>query len=360
MQVTVTGPTQAQRGDEVAFQIVIQNVERSTLEGVIVTCRLPEGLVFPDAPQRAFRQRLGQLAADQQETLDLTLRCENFGNHCVEFDVVADAMDDAVSKSACVECTAPTATAPLTSLELTGPIERTVGGRAEFVLTLRNLTGFEQPDVHVRLQHEGVLEPREASAGAIRQPGQLEWDLGLLRVDERVQIQVEFECLSTTDETCLTAIVTGRSLDLAPVESCLKTTPRKTIDLDIVDQQDPVMMGEKVTYVIHVTNAGLQTLSNASVQLQADGLQPVGVTVGDNESPAGAAFDRATGLITVPLIESLAPDVTQTISLQTLATHAGAGNLRAVITQRGTSLSISSAEPTVINPLGSSVAWDDQ
>ena len=362
LRLTVFAPASAVQGDEVTFQITVQNDDSTTIEDVIIVCRLQDGLDFFEFPERASQNRLGNLDAQQERTLDLKLKCTGVGQLCVTFEATATGIET-VTESVCVECTSPAAssgTPPLPSepLELTGPSERTIGSRAEFVLTLRNLTGVEQPNMHVVLQHEGVLEAREASAGAVRRPGRLEWDLGMLRIDERVQIQVEFECLSLTDETCVTATVTGRDLDLGPVEACLRTTPQQEVDLDIVDGQDPVTMGEKVTYVIHVTNAGLQRLSNTSVQLLADGLQPVGLMVDDQPVPKGVLFDRSTGLITIPLSEHLSPDASRTISLQALATRPGAGSLRAMITQDGTSLSVMSAEPTVINPLGNSVAFD--
>ncbi|MCA9108510.1 MAG: hypothetical protein KDA52_01065 [Planctomycetaceae bacterium] len=359
IQLIVTCPKTIERGEDVTFKINVQNVDHTPLEGVVIVCRLPDGLDFPNAAQRVFRQKLGQLDVDHLESIELTLRCKDFGNHCVEFEVAADGLSEGISQSACVECLVPTSVIPPNPLELTGPTERSVGNRAEFVMTLRNLTGIEQPDVHVQLQYEGVLEPREASAGALRQPCQLQWNLGLLRIDERVQIQVEFECQSTSDETCVTAIVKGRNLNIDPVESCLKITPPEAIDLNIVDRQDPVMIGERVAYVIQVRNTSLQPLSNAVVKLQADGLQPVGLTIGDNESPSGAGFDRITGLITIPLPEKFPPEATQMITLQTLATRAGAGIVTATITGDDHSLQISTTEPTVINSLGSSVAYDD-
>lgn len=362
LQLTVFAPASAVQGDDVTFQITVQNTQSINVEDVKIICRLPDGLDFLDFPERASQNRLGSLEAQQERALDLTLKCSGVGRLCVSFEATAPGTET-VTESVCVECTSPAASStnpPIDyePLELTGPTERTIGSRAEFVITLRNITGVEQPNVHVVLRHEGVLESREASAGAVRKPGRLEWDLGMLRIDERVQIQVEFECLSLAEETCVSATVTGRDLDLPPVEACLKTTPQGEVDLDIVDGQDPITMGEKVTYVIQVTNAGLQQLSNASVQLLADGLQPVGLTVDNKPVSASVAFDRASGLITIPLSENLNPDASQTISLQALATRPGAGGLRALLTQDGTPLSVTTTEPTVINPLGNSVAWD--
>ena len=362
LKFAVFAPATAFQGDDVTIQITVGNERSTPVEDVIIVCRLPDGLEFLEFPDRASQNKLGSLNARQERTLDLTLNCTGIGQLCVTFEVTGNGIET-VTESVCVECTSPAASStkpPLPSepLELIGPSERTIGSRAEFVLTVRNLTGIEQPDVHVTLEHEGVLETREASAGAIRRPGRLEWDLGMLRIDERVQMQVEFECLSLTDETRLTASVTGQTFDVRPVKACLKTTPREEVDLDIVDGEDPVTMGEKVTYVIHVTNAGLEKLSNTSLLLLTEGLQPLGLMVDEKPMTSGVSYDRSTGRITIPLSDDLRPDATRTITLQTLATRAGAASLNAIVSQQGTTLSITTSEPTVINPLGNSVALD--
>ena len=117
---------------------------------------------------------------------------------------------DATTDQQCVGCVEPTV-----RIDLVGPMTRTAGGRLECVLTLVNVTGREVSGIVASIDHDGALVPKEASAGATRLPGRLEWDLGLLRVDERVQMQVEFACPTTSEQTCITAKVLGRDMGAA-------------------------------------------------------------------------------------------------------------------------------------------------
>jgi len=221
---------------------------------------------------------------------------------------------------------------------------------------MMNLTGKEQPDVHVIIEHEPVLDPREASAGALSEPGRLEWDLGLVRIDERVQIQVEFACLSVSEQTCILSRVTGRNLPSQEVESCLQVTPRREIELEITDEQDPVVVGEKVFYVVRVTNHGREPLSGLMLQFDSEGLQPLGVTAGGVDLLPSSDFDPSTGVLSVPLGSTLAADATHVISLEAMATNSGPGGIRATVSQRSGSAASSVREPTVVNALPGAIA----
>ncbi len=348
--VSVTAPEEVKVGGEVMFRMTVRNPRAQAVEGVTVLCTLPEGIVFPGAPQRAFRQRAGRLEPQEERSFDLSLRCDQPGVHCVKFRVTAEGLDEML-ESACVTCRDESV-----RLDVSGPSLRTAGNRAEFVVTLMNLTGKEQPDVHVVIEHEPVLEPREASAGALSEPGRLEWDLGLVRVDERVQIQVEFACLSVSEHTCILSRVTGRNLPLQEVESCLQVVPRREMELEITDDQDPVAVGETVFYVVRVTNHGREAVSGLVLQFDSQGLQPLGVTSDGVDLLSSSEFDPLTGVLSVPLGLTLAANATHVISLEAMATNSGRGSVRATVSQRSGSPTFSALEPTVVNALPGAIA----
>jgi hypothetical protein len=290
------------------------------------------------------------MSAGEQRKLELALRAEQAGEQCVEFRISAEGFDD-VSRTACVVCRDERA-----RLEIFGPTERTVGTRAEFVLVLANPTGRELPDVHVLLEHDAVLEPREASAGVRKSPGRLEWDLGMVRIDERVQIQVEFACTSVIERTCLRARVVGRDLEARAADVCLDVLPPRDIEIDVSDEQDPVLVGEKVRYQLRVTNRRPDAVSGLMLQFHPQGVQPIGVIVDGQDVLALSRFDAQTGVLSVPLPSPLRAETVQEITLQTTALHAGAGGLNATLTERTGALEISISEPTVVNAVPGSIA----
>lgn len=350
LAVTAESPEDAMVGDEITFTVKIRNTQAEAIEAVTVICSLPEGLSHPTQPQRAFQRELGQMEPRAEQAIDLVLRCDEPGWNCVEFQVSGEGIEK-VTTSACVAVRDRSV-----KLELSGPAQRTAGSRAEYVITMANLTGREQPDVHVILEHEGVLEPREASTGAIRRPGRLEWDLGLVRVDERVQIQAEFACNSASERTCLIARVVGRDLAPQEVTRCLQVFPQREIEIDIADEQDPVAVGEKVVYVVRVKNRGLQRMSDLTLEIEPDGLQPLGVLLDETDVLESAEFDRRTGVLCIPLERGLAVDETLTFTLEAVALHPGSSELRAIVRQKLSSRAMSIAESTVVNPIAHALA----
>ncbi|MGD9853822.1 MAG: hypothetical protein AB7U20_02630 [Planctomycetaceae bacterium] len=349
----INAPADAKVGDAVPFSIVLRNAQHQAIDDVTVLCTLPEGFVLPGMPQRAFRQRLGTLSAGEERTLELSLRGEQAGRQCVEFRVSAEGFDE-ISQSVCVTCRDESV-----RLDVSGPTERSTGSRAEFVVTMVNLTGRELPDVHVLLEHDGVLEPREASAGVRKAPGRLEWDLGLVRIDERVQIQVEFACGSVTEQTCITVRVAGRDLDPREVKSCLRVIPLREIEIDVRDDQDPVAIGAKIQYHVRVTNHGLESVTGLQLEFAPDGLQPVGVAVEGEDVLSKADFDPVSGVLRVPLPGPIPAEGAQQIILQTTASHSGQGRLRATVTQRHGAIEVTTVESTVVNALPGSIASGD-
>ncbi|MBX3436720.1 MAG: hypothetical protein KF861_04455 [Planctomycetaceae bacterium] len=350
LELIVEAPETASVGEEIPFAITVRNSQDIAVDDVTVMCTLLEGIVYPGADERVFRQRLGRLGPREERRLDLTLRGEQAGELCVEFSLSADGIEEVVQQK-CV-----TGRDDSVSLNVSGPDERSVGSRAEFVVTVINLTGRDQPDVHVFVKHEGVLEAREASAGAVSQPDGLEWDLGLLRIDERVQIQVEFACPSPTEQTWLAVRVIGRDLPPRETRSGLQVVPLREIEIDVTDDQDPVFIGEKVQYVVRITNHGLTTTSRLVLQIDADGLQPSGVSIDEVDRLSSAEYDPVNNVLRLPLIEALGTGELQTVALQATATHSGPRGLRVRLMRPDGTVVATALETTVINILPGSIA----
>jgi hypothetical protein len=181
----------------------------------------------------------------------------------------------------------------------------------------------------------------------------------LLRVDERVQIQVEFACTSLTEETCLVAEISGRELPARDVTSCLRIVPAGDVEITVSDEQDPVVVGARVGYAVRVTNHALQPASDLTLQFDAVGLQPVGVSVNGVDRLLSSTFDQSTGVFRVPVTAPLGSEESHEIFLELLATHSGVGELRATVSHQDMDAAATATEPTVVNaPLGS-IAFDN-
>ncbi len=151
LTLDVVAPRQVRVGEPIDFVLHIGQRHIESLEDVQIECRLEEGLVYPGMSEQAFRQRLGKLAPGEKQEVELSLVCQQPGEHCVRFQLTADGVDP-LEVSHCVR-----AASQSIGLEITGPTQRTVGSTAEYVLTIINFTGGDVPGVSVDVQHDSIL-----------------------------------------------------------------------------------------------------------------------------------------------------------------------------------------------------------
>jgi hypothetical protein len=311
LELKVGDPQQVLLAEEANFEVVIRNPFSQPVEDVVIVVRFDEGLSFPGLPDRALRQRLGTLGASESRSLDLALTAETTGRRCVDFTLSAGGRAD-TNVQRCVQVVDPqTSAAPIegtsgesggVAIELIGPPERNAGGRLECLLTIHNRSGQEVSAIVATIHHDTALVPREASAGALRGPGTLAWDLGLLRIDERVQIQVEFACPTPSEQACIDAEVTGRNLPTRRQELCVAIRPRPTLDVAIADVRDPVPVGETTTYRLTLTNRGLEAIHGIRVEFEVDGGLEIlagDQTISGVSQEQGAAAPRRTATYTI-------------------------------------------------------------
>ena len=343
--LTVDQPENVLVSETATFEIVVRNPLPTPVENVVVECRFEDGLSFPGSAERGLRRQLGDLDGSEVRTIELALLAQQPGTHCVDFLLTATGQDSATERT-CVTCVEPTVT-----LDLVGPESRTVGGRLEYVLSLVNVTGREVSGIVATITHDSALVPREASAGAVRSPGRLEWDLGLLRVEERVQIQVEFACPTATEQTCIAAEVTGRDMQPLRRERCVAVKPRETLDVAVADARDPLPVGETTTYLVTVTNGGLEPLGDVRLDVELiGGLEMIRAGSESVDVALTPASGSSETRITIPIAGPIAPDDARSVQIDVRAVRVGKGGVRVSATESAADLQATTSEWTVINP----------
>jgi hypothetical protein len=356
LELEVNDPQQVLLAETADFKVIIRNPFSEPVEEVVIVVRFDEGLSFPGLPDRALRQRLGTLGASESRTLDLSLTAANVGQQCVDFALSAAGRAQ-IDYERCVQVVDPqTSVVPQqqpggVTVELVGPPERNVGGRLECLLTIHNQTGQEVSGIVATLHHDMALVPREASTGAKRSPGTLAWDLGLLRIDERVQMTVEFACPTPTEQACVAAEVIGRDVPSQRQEVCVLVRPRPTLDVAVTDVRDPVPVGETTTYRLTLTNRGLEPISGIRVDVTADGglvMLPGDLSVSQVTVGAGDPGPPQTATYTIS--ETIGPDEVRQVLIDVRGTEVGTAGVRIVATELRSGRRFQVEEPTMINP----------
>ena len=149
------------------------------------------GTLGADAICQRVRAALGASFAGETRELTIALLPLRSGQLSADFQVPSQS--HALQRVAAGAEVDPR----VVELALAGPRRRSPGQRAEFLLTVRNTSSQDLPEARVDVEFDpATLAVREASIGSESGTGSLAWPLGALLKGERVQIQIEYECLA--------------------------------------------------------------------------------------------------------------------------------------------------------------------
>ncbi|REJ86415.1 MAG: hypothetical protein DWQ34_27410 [Planctomycetota bacterium] len=341
LTVTAEMPETATVGSPVSLTLTLRNETPFAAEDVRVQLRYGSDWEFPGTGERNVEQRLGTIAADRSREVALQLTPVRVGRRCVDVEVLS-ATHEAVSRTVCTHVGER-----LVTLEVAGPDRRTVGSRAEYVVTLTNQAGRPVEDTVVAVDYPQSLDLKELSAGATREPGRLEWDLGTLLEQERVQIQLEFECAEAAADVCTRMVVTSRGMSVSERSACLSVVDPALLDVQVSDENDPAAVGETATFRVRLQNrssrpAGrLELLVDPSAELELAALLRDGQTL--------AARRSGDAQILTPR-GPLAPGAVVEYEVRTVARSAGIATLSVVVRSDVLIAPLEIREPLLINP----------
>src|SRR5579872_362816 len=192
LELALNAPARKQLGGAATFRLTLRNTSEHPQDGLVIHCRFDDELVFAGSDEHEVLQRIDHLAAGEAKELAINLSSTAIGSHACRF-VVMKREGDAEIELAHREASVEFVTRQV-EIDLAGPTQRTEGSRAEFIVTLVNRSPKTIHDVQAVISFDKALVPKEASAEAVQNPGNLLWRLGPLESQEKVQLQVEFEC----------------------------------------------------------------------------------------------------------------------------------------------------------------------
>ncbi|MFG0296964.1 MAG: hypothetical protein ACF8PG_13740 [Maioricimonas sp. JB045] len=346
LELVVVAMEEATVGDDVTFEIEIRNLTDGPLEGLVISCRFDEAFEFAGRIEHRVMQPLPAIEANATRELALSLRATQAGRACTEFTILENDLP-LEETSHCVEI----APGPV-SLEIVGPSRRAIGDRAEFIVTLSNMSGRELDGIVAELTYDEALDPQEASAGAERLDGRLVWTLGKLLVNERVQIQVEFDVLAEADSSCVKAAVRQNDGTIALDQQCLRTNRSGgPLRVQLRDQQDPIARGETGVFDVALHNRGARPLSTLTcTTLLSGGLQFRKAELVDGDSTTGIAPRRTNGRLIFADLPPIPPGAEQILRIHVETTAAGTAELGVIVGGLTSMVPVEVREPLVVNP----------
>lgn len=353
LELTVQAPERKQLNSGAVFRLTIQNIGDLPAEDVVIESHFDDALVFPGSTDTKVQQSLGRLVGNESKEITLTLVGKEIGTHQSRFSVTSKG-SEAVWKSVSLEVVRRQM-----NVRVVGPTERTFGSRAEYLIELINVSPVTLHGIRVRIRHDSALQPREATDGVIQEKNDLSWRVGDVIAGEGVQLQVEFECRSESDEACLQITLVGENLPTERIESCLKIKPIKGIlDVRVEDKQDPVSVGNPVDIVATIQNRGLHEARDIAIAGQLpSNLEFDSIEVRSGDRLLSLNHRVEANRISLDKISSLPADALLTITIHTKAIRAGDARFQIQVSHSASRNPVTVSESTTINPRTSRSAW---
>lgn len=317
--------------EPITYDVVLKNVSGKTLEDVRVDGEFDDELEFPGKTDKRVTRTFDEIEAGDRREFQLTLSALKSGRHCCQFTVSTEGGVQA-RQTVCVE-----ASPRIVSVRLVGPRSRFVGTRAEFTIRAANLSGRELRNVRLTLHSESALRAFEWSQGGERDGSELTWNLGTLKPQEGIQLQAEFDCLQVSEETELTARVEIPDEQDQTSATLIRIHPRRpSLRIDLVDDRDPLAVGEETTFELTIQNVGLQPLEKCEAVV----IVPKEFEAGDLDAsvgsqPAQPTVTRQGGTLRITSDRPIPVDARLTLRLKAKAVQEGDAWLSARVTAEG-------------------------
>lgn len=294
--------------EPIQIAYVVTNTGTGDCENVVVRDQLPEGLTVNG--QRTVSFDAGTLAAGQSREFTVTAEATRTGRFTSPASATSGCGEDANS-----EPTVTVVTAPELAIQADCPERIFLGRDVTFSWTVRNTGDAEARDTMIAATVPAGSTFVSASGGGTLSGGNVRWDAGAMAAGSERTISMT---VRPTGIGTLRAAATVNAFCAEQVADTCETEIQgiPAILLEVVDDPDPIRVGDTVTYIITVTNQGSAVDRNIRVVCEIPEEQTFVTASGD--TPAQASGQR----VTFAPLQSLAPKAQAVFRVTVRATAA--------------------------------------
>lgn len=246
--------------DQMPMNLTVCNEGTGTARGVRVFAQLPDGITTLDG-QTAVAMNVGDIPAGKCAQVPVQLKAAR----PADFTVTSTARStDGQSSDASSKFTVQQ---PILAITKTAPSERLVGRKFKYDITVTNKSSVPAKDVRVVDKVPANVKVSGASSGGQlnQQTNEVVWAIPEIPGGESRKLSLEV-VPSQIGELTNTA---SAMANCAPTVTATATTRIEGIPailLEVVDIEDPIEVGENVTYMVTVTNQGSATGTNIRIE----------------------------------------------------------------------------------------------
>jgi uncharacterized repeat protein (TIGR01451 family) len=360
VDVTVTGPAQANVGDQVTFTADIVNRGGIPASKLVVVDRFDAGLKHP-ASASPIERDLGDLQPGQSKRITVTFQAITPGQQCTTVDVVGDGGLKATSR-ACVNVVGaaapPVAAPPVTpvpptaagpkpvlSVRKSGPATAMVGDTADFTIDITNTGTVAANNLKIADNYDLSLDPVSATDGHAFAGDDVIWIVDTLPPGKTIRLQINCKCVTAAPKSCNRVTVTCQEGVRGDSEACLAIQGvAMPLTVTVADLRDPVAVGNESTYQIQVINGG----DAPDQQVQLSVTFPSQMTPSAVGTSGPAAYNIQGQTVQFQPVATIRARETLTFQVMARATQAGSALVQAGVSSTNSPQVISAQQTTTV------------
>lgn len=255
LAIDKTGPATAQLGADLSYNITVKNNGTSVAKGVVINDTIPAGL---GGGTKSFQ--IGDLAPGASKTVTVAAKAAERGRHC-NVSVATSSNAGQVQDDACT-----TIVKPGLKLTKTGETEKYINKQASYKIVAENIGDTELTGVVVT--DTAPAGTRLVSAPGANVSGNVAtWNVGSLKPGETKSFDVVLT-RATAGRACNVATINTAQGLRESSEACTVWKGISAILLEVIDNPDPLQIGEQTLYTIKITNQGNADLTNVNAVVQ--------------------------------------------------------------------------------------------
>lgn len=255
---------------DVLWNITVTNKGSYCAENVVITNDLPDGLVHSSGESNQIFD-IGSLAPGESREISLDALAAGLGELC-NVTVATASNAEPVQSESCIMVLKSGL-----EVEVKGPAEQFIGKPATYTIHISNTgdTSFEDIVVLDTIPANGKLLSAE---GAQIEDNTAQWVTSLVPGEEK-EFTVDV-VVSKEGNFCNEAVVSTTDASISETDSvCTDWMGYPALLIEVIDTQDPLLVGEETTYIVQIANQGSGVAKNVKLEVQIpEGLAVISVS----------------------------------------------------------------------------------
>lgn len=308
-----SGPETATIGSDVTYNIVVKNTGNAVARNVVVTDPVPTGMSHSSG-RSELSFPVGDLAPGESKPMAVTFKANQRGKVC-NTATASSANAGKVSDEACTVVVVPGL-----KVEKTGPAEQILGRNADYQIVVSNVGDTTLTNVLVTDTAPADTSIVSATGGTVS-GNKATWTIASLAPGAKQTVSIRLTS-KVAGRHCnnVTAASAGLS---SSAEACTLWKGIAAILLEVVDDPDPIQVGENTTYTIRVTNQGFADINNMKIAAEFD----------EEITPTSTAQGSISGrAVSFPVVRTLGAKQVTTYSIVVRGAKVGDARNKIVLT----------------------------